>query len=137
MNPYHITVEDNTVELYQLSDGRFQITKSGEFGDLLVGNNYVLVEKELGKYFKTIDIERVSYKNAIIWNRKTNTEYKNYIQIIVNHNFESGDINNLNIENKQFLLMSNCYLFVSPALKQVLEKSEFKFKYTEGLSQFA
>jgi len=137
MNPYHINIEDKSAELYKLNDGRFQVTKNGEFGQLLVGTNYVLAEKEFAEYLQALDIQRVSYKQAIIWNRRANEEYKNHMELIISHHFNSSDIHDINTEGNQFLIMNNSYLFVSQKLKQELEKSKYKFTYTEGLNHFA
>ncbi|MEE8058423.1 MAG: hypothetical protein V3T17_11400 [Pseudomonadales bacterium] len=103
----------------------------------MVGFKYVVVEAEIAAYLWGLELERVSYKPATIWDRNSGTEHANYEQIIVNHHFESGQINDTDIDGKQLLLMENRYLFASPELKVDLEKSVFNFKFSAGLENFA
>jgi len=136
MNPYCVEVEKAVVDLYLLSDGRFQLIKQGEIGPLMVGYDYVLVENKLYDYLQNLDIERVTFEDATIWDRKADIEHKNYKRMIVNQHFNSDQINDIDLDGKRFLVMDKRYLFASPDLKQELEKSEFDFRFSEGLSEF-
>ena len=136
MYPYHINVE-NEIDLYQLKDGRYQTTKKGDISPIMIGYKYVLVESKIAEYLKTLEIERVTFKPAIIWHRSTDIEYSNYQEMVVNHHFESSQINDINIDGKQSLLMESRYLFASPELKAVLKNSNIRLEFSEGLSQFA
>lgn len=136
MSPYNVDVEEVVVDLYQLSDGRFQPIKQGKIGPLMIGFDYVLVENKLFEYLKTLGIKGVTFEDAIIWDRKADIEYKNYHRMIVNRHFTSGQLNDIDLDGKIFLIMDNRYLFASPELKQELENSEFEFRFSEGLSEF-
>lgn len=136
MKPYHLDTNNNPVNLYQLDDGRYQMIEQGSISYLIIGYKYVLVSAELFELLKTLNIENISFKEARVWNRKTNEEFE-YQQIIVNQHFMPDQINDINLGGLRFLLMSNQYLFVSPELRAVLEKSKFEFRFSEGLSHFA
>lgn len=135
MLPFHINVE-NDVGLFQLKDGRFQPTQKGALSQIMVGFKYVLVENKIAHYFQSLNIERVTFKPAIIWERTIDTEHKNYQQMCINHHFDYSMARDINLEGKQFLLMDNRYLFASPELAKVLLSSDLGFSLREGFSEF-
>jgi len=136
MYPYHIYVE-NEVDLYQLDDGRYQTLKKGDISPIMIGYKYVLVENKVVEYFQNLEIERVTYKPATIWSRRTDAENSNYQEMIVHHHFESSQINDVDLDGRKFLLMDDRYLFSSPELKSVLSGSDLGLEFSEGLSHFA
>jgi hypothetical protein len=136
MYPYYIEIS-NEAGLYKLKDGRFQIIKKGDLSPLMVGYKYILVEHKIAEYFQSLEVERVTFKPAIIWNRRSDIEYSNYQEMVVHHQFESLQIHDIDIDGKQFLLMNNRHLFASPELKSVLINSSLEFKFSKGLSSFA
>ncbi|WMS87059.1 hypothetical protein [Pleionea litopenaei] len=135
MYPFNLSITNN-VGLYKLKDGRYQTTKRGQVDPIMVGYEYVLVQKEIADYFESLNIERVSFVPTIIWDRPNDKEYSDYVRLDVNHHFTEDDINDLDLDGKQFLLMNKEYLFVSPELKVELESSRYGFRFTEGLSFF-
>jgi hypothetical protein len=42
--PFHVFCSESVVGLYELADGRFQLTEDGPIAPLMVGPGYVLVE---------------------------------------------------------------------------------------------
>lgn len=135
MLPYYLEIENDT-GLYQLNDGRYQLIKKGRVDPVMVGFGYVLVEDEVATYFQSLGIERVRFEPAVIWDRSDNSEYPNYQRMIVNHRFSPSEIDDIDLDGKQFLVMDNQYLFASPELKALLEQSSFGFQFSLGLSQF-
>jgi len=135
MYPYSLEIE-NEVDLFHLSDGRYQLIKSGKISPIMSGFKYLLVEDEIASYLQSLEIERVTYSPAIIWDRKNDIEHKNYQSMNINHHFESGEISDIDLTGKQFLLMGNRYPFVTPELKSTLENSPYNFKFSHGLSNF-
>ena len=135
MYPFNLSV-CNQVGLFKLADVRYQPIKKGPIDSIMVGHEYVLVQKDIAEYFKSLNIERVMYSPAIIWDRPSNVEYDGYVELLVNHHFCQDQINDLDIDGRQFLIMNNEYLFVTPELKNILECSDFGFEFTEGLSYF-
>lgn len=133
--PYCIQVK-NHVNLYQLKDGRFQPITAGALSSFMIGYDYILVENHIADIFKSIEIERVTYKPATIWSRSTNEEYSNYQEIVVNCHFTPSQINDLNLDGKRLMLMDKQYLFASPELKTILSESDLEIEFTQGLSQF-
>ncbi len=135
MYPYHVEVDNQTV-FFQLSDGRFQFIKPGPLAPVMVGFKYVLIKKSIADILKEVNIERISFKPAIIWNRKDDFEDLSYCQMIVNHHFNSENLIDLNLDGLQFLLMDERYLFVTPKLKIKLEKLPLDWKFSEGFGNF-
>ena len=135
MYPYYLNI-CNDVDLFKLSDGKYQLIKHGRIEPLMVGHNYVIAEKELATYFLGLDIERINFEPTVIIDRGKNEEYSNYVKLVINHHFNSGQINDINLNGKQFLVMDKRYLFTSPELKSILEKSQYQFVFTEGLTGF-
>ncbi|MFT4906919.1 MAG: hypothetical protein ACI978_000994 [Oleispira sp.] len=142
MNLYHFEIE-NSVDLYQLNDGRFQIIKKGVLAPIMIGYKYILVEKDIATYFMGLGIDRVSFEPAIVWDRKSDSENIDYVSMRVNHHFDTtdigdiGDIGDIDCSGTQFLIYDNQQLFVSCELKVELEKLPYKFTFTEGFSHFA
>ena len=136
MYPYHINVSNET-GLYLLKDGRYQTTQKGEISPIMIGFGYILVDNRIAKYFQSLEVERVTFKPAIIWVRSSDIEHSNYKEMVVNHHFDSSQINDINIDGLQFLLMHNQFLFASPDLKSELESSGIALQFSEGLSEFA
>lgn len=136
--PYFVYTKIKSVNLYQLNDGRFQMIKQGSLALLMCGYQYVIVEDKFADYLDALDIRSIELRKVIIWNRQTNKEFRNYKQILFDRHFSLNQINDLNIDGIKMMLMDNHHLFVSPKLKQILEKSEFDYLlFSEGLSQFA
>jgi len=78
MNPYYLNICNN-VDLFRLSDGKYQLIKQGKVEPLMVGHNYVIAEKDLADYFKSVDIERVSFEPTTIIDRSSNEECSDYL----------------------------------------------------------
>tara|TARA_B110000196_G_C21144824_1_gene665964 strand:+ start:560 stop:970 length:411 start_codon:yes stop_codon:yes gene_type:complete len=135
MHPYHVEIFNQT-DLYQLNDGRFQMIKSGPLDSVMVGFKYILVKNSIADTLKELDIDRVTFKPAIIWNRKNDTEDLSYTKMEVSHHFESENLNDIDIEGSQFLLLDNRYLFVSPELKVKLEASTLNWTFSKGFGNF-
>lgn len=139
--PYCIYTKINHIGLYQLKDGRFQMTMQGNLSQLMTGFRYVIVEKSLANFFKELKIDSIDYKDAIIWNRGLDIEYDNYSQLHIHNQFSYDQIGKLDLSGSKVFVLNNkenLYLFVTPQLKVILNKSEFKFlKFSKGLSYFA
>ena len=135
MNPYYLNV-CNEVGLFKLSDGNYQLIKQGKVEPLMVGYNYVIAEKGLADFFQSLDIERVSFEPTTIIDRSSNEEYSNYVKMVITQHFDSDQINDIDLDGSRFLVMDKRYLFVSPELKSILEKSKYQFVFTRGLAGF-
>ena len=105
---------------------------------LMVGFQYVLANYELCDFLESLDLERVEYIPAILWNRATNEETRTHKRLKVGQFFASDQINDLNLDGPRLLTMDDTSLFVSPDLKELLEASGFEcLRFSEGLSRFA
>ena len=102
----------------------------------MVGFNYVVVEVGIAERLRNLAVGRVGFRPAKIWDRANDIEYSNYEQVIINHHFESAQINDIDLDGKQLLLMDSRYLFVTPELKSELEASKCRFNFSKGLTRF-
>ncbi len=135
MYPFHIEVNNET-DLYHLNDGKFQLIRDGKVDSVMVGFKYILVKSEIAEKLQEIGIDRISFKPATIWNRKTDAVYKDYQLMSVHRHFDSSNLNDIDLDGKQFLVLDNQYLFATPELKKALERSELNFSFSEGFSNF-
>jgi len=136
--PFYLSCDDPADSLYQLADGRFQLIANGPVAQLMVGSDYVLAENRLADFLFTRGLDRVHFLPATIYRRGSGEEYRTHQQLVVEQHFDSEGIRDLALDGERLLLMGNRYLFVSPALKDVLQTSEFTYlRFSEGLSEFA
>ncbi|WP_020405635.1 hypothetical protein [Hahella ganghwensis] len=127
----------NKIGLYQLADGRFQLTQEGTPEAIMIGYEYIIVRNDIADAFTDLCTGGgLSFRPAIIWDRKKDKEYNNYREMMVEQHFGSQDLNALDLNSKQFLVMDNRYLFVTPALKESMVNSRLDFEFSEGLSFF-
>lgn len=75
--PYHVYTKTNHIGLYQLNDGRFQMTMQGNLTQIMEGYQYVILEKSLANFLKDLKIDSVEFKDTIVWNQGLNIEYNN------------------------------------------------------------
>src|SRR5262245_50785001 len=97
--------EGNTARLYQLSDGRFQIVDKGAVTPLMVGYGYALLEAPLASYLQSLNVSGVSFRPAVIWDRRKDQEYHSHQNMIVDQRFERGRISELDLDGKRILRM--------------------------------
>jgi len=135
MYPFHLEICNKT-DLYQLNDGRYQLTTDGPVDPIMIGHNYILLQNKIVDVLQELEVERVSFEPATIWNRKTDTEYTDYQKLSVHRHFSSADLNDIDLDGKQFLVMDLDYLFVTPELKKALETTKLNLKFGEGFSKF-
>jgi hypothetical protein len=138
MYPYCVYTEEFPVKLYPLKDGRFQLIEDGKPGPFMSGYNYLLVETKFAQYLENLNVESVTFRDVVILARSKNEEYHSHKEVIVGQHFSSDDINDIDLDGDRILKMDDQYVFVSPSLKEKLERSEFVYlRFSEGLSNFA
>lgn len=138
MLPYYVESNKDAVGLYRLKDGRYQMIEQGDVGPFMYGYGYLLVERELAEYLESINLEKATFKSAIIFDHKSGKEYKDHVEVVISQHFSTDQVNDINLEGDKFLVMNNEYIYASPSLKKKLEHSNFKYlEFSEGLSKFA
>ncbi len=138
MYSYYVYTEEIPVELYPLKDGRFQLIRDGKLGPFMSGPNYLLVETKLAQYLENLNVENATFREAVILDRGKNEEHHSHKEVIVRQHFSSDEINDIDLDGDRILMMDDQYVFVSPSLKEKLEKTEFGYlRFSEGLSNFA
>ena len=137
MTPFLVESKIRAVSLYQLRDGRFQMIKQGNLSPFMNGFDYILIDEELAGFLNSVDISHIEIIDAIVWNRETEVEYKNYRQLVVNKYFTEENFQTQNLKGMQMYMYGNGNLFVSPELKELLEKSKFDYlSFSEGYIRF-
>ena len=138
MLPYHVECSTENCLLYELEDGRFQIMTGQVSAPLIVGFRFVLANEELVSFLKSLEIARVAYETAVIWDSRRRRELTTHYRLRVGQYFEAGQISDLDLDGHRMLVMGDSALFVSPSLKRALENAKFDFlRFSEGLSRFA
>lgn len=135
---YHVSCDEPYhPRLYQLADGRFQIMEQGELAPLMVGYEYVLVERALAEYVAGLDLPGLSISEAVFYDPRRQQEVRTHSQLHIDERFSSDMINDIDPGVERFLVMGDDYLFATPLLKRRLEESTFKYlRFTEGLEGF-
>ena len=138
MLPYLVTSNEDSVALFELDDGRFQMLQQGPIARFATGYQYLLVDRALAKYLKSLKVPQVTFAPAIILNRATGEEYRSHLRVLVSKSFHADEIKSLDLDGLQLLAMNREHYFVSPSLKFALEANEFEFlEFSVGLSAFA
>jgi len=137
MLPFHLGCTDFSSLLFELSDGRFQFISDSVVAPLMTGHQYVLVENNLAKFLEELELDQVSFRPAVIWNRRLDEELHTHKRLVAGKTFFSDQISELDLTGKQLYLMQDEYIFVSPELKDVLEAQGFeRLHFSEGMSEF-
>jgi hypothetical protein len=138
MLPYLLTSEEDSVALLALEDGRFQMLEQGPVARFAAGYQYLLVDKVLGKYLKSLKVPEVTFAPAVVLNRTTGEEHRSHTRVFVGRSFHADEIKALALDGLQMLAMNGEHFFVSPSLKYALEANAFSYlQFSEGLSAFA
>ena len=138
MLPFHIYPAQPMPRLFELSDGRFQLLDATPVGAFLPGYQYLLVDSVLAEFLQALELGRVSYEPAIIFDRATGKEYRDHIRIRVSQYFTHDQLCDLDVDGLRLLTMDDEFYFVSPALKTLLKQSGFDYLcFSAGLSDFA
>jgi hypothetical protein len=135
---FHVSCSKPSVPLFRLKDGRFQLTKDGPIAPFMDGFGYFLIQPDLAQFIEELDVDRIQFEPAIVWHRANDLEYGPYLNLRAARFFKSQMIDELDLAGYKMYSLNDTYLFVSPALKQKLEASPFKYlSFSEGLSRFA
>ena len=138
MLPYLVTSNEDSVLLLELDDGRFQMLEQGSVAHFASGYRYLLMDKALAKYLKSLKVPQITFAPAVVLNRTSGEEHRSHTRVFVHRSFYPGDIKALALDGLQMFAMNSEHFFVSPSLKFALEANEFSYlQFSEGLSGFA
>ena len=105
---------------------------------LMIGYRYVLANHDLSDFLESLDLDRVEFAPAVLWNRSRDEETRTHKRLKVGQLFTPDQINDLNLDGPRMLTMDDRWLFVSPVLRELMEASDFEcFRFSKGLSEFA
>ena len=138
MLPYLITSNEDSVALLELADGRFQMLEPGQVARFASGYQYLLVDKALAKYLKSLKVPHVTFAPAVVLNRATGEEHRLHTRVFVHRTFFPDEVKSLALDGLQMFSLNGEHFFASPSLKFALEANEFSYlEFSEGLSGFA
>ena len=138
MLPFLITSREDSVPLLELEDGRFQMLEQGPVAKFAPGYQYLLVDRALARYMRSLKVQEVTFAPAVIVNRTTGQEIRSHTKVFVSRSFHADEIKTLSLEGLQLLTMNYEHFFASPSLKYALEANAFGYlEFSEGLGAFA
>jgi hypothetical protein len=138
MLPYLVTSNEDSVALLELGDGRFQMLEQGSIAQFASGYQYLLVDRGLAKYLKSLKVPQITFAPAVVLNPATGEERRSHTRVFVHQSFHPGEVKALALDGLQVYAMNGEHFFVSPPLKFALEANEFSYlEFSEGLSGFA
>ena len=138
MLPYLISSDEDSVALLELDDGRFQMLEQGSVAQFASGYQYLLVDRALGKYLKSLKVPQIAFAPAVILNHTTGEERHSHTRVFVHQSFYPGEVEALALDGLRMYAMNGEHFFVSPSLKFALEANEFSYlQFSEGLGGFA
>lgn len=142
LQPLCVSVRDrlNSVKLFRLRDGRFQIVQSGHMPVLINGPDHVLVRAELATVLIGIHPEGVRPIPAVIYDRSANHERSDYSELVLAQEITFDNIERLDVSGLRmwrFRLEHTLHVFVSPELKdRLVAEGLSMLEYSPGFSQF-
>ncbi|MET0987407.1 MAG: hypothetical protein ABW034_18595 [Steroidobacteraceae bacterium] len=138
MLPYLVTSNEDSVALLELDDGRFRMLGQGSVAQFATGYQYLLVDRALAKYLKSLKVPQIAFAPAVVLNHTTGVERRSHTRVFVHQCFHLGELKALALDGLQMYAMNGEHFFVSPSLKFALEANEFSYlQFSEGLSGFA
>jgi hypothetical protein len=102
MLPYLVTSNEDSVALLELDDGRFQMLEPGPLARFASGYQYLLVDRALAKYMKSLKIPQITLAPAVVLNRATGQEYRSHTRVFVSRSFHTNEIKALALEANPF-----------------------------------
>jgi hypothetical protein len=138
MLPYLVTCNEDSVSLLELEDGRFRMLEQGSIARFASGYQYLLLDRALAKYLKSLKVPRITLTPAVILNPTTGEEHRSHMRVFGARPIHTEELKSLDLDGLQLLAMNGEHYFVSPSLRFALEANEFHFlQFSEGLSAFA
>jgi len=135
--PFLITCQLPAPRLFELADGRFQRIDKTPVSPFMAGYGYLLVEKALAVFLEGLDIERVRFEPAVLWDRGSGEILHTHARLHVGQFFTIDQINDLPLDGLRLLTLGDENYFASSELKSCLEASPFCYlQFSEGLSEF-
>ncbi len=136
--PFLLSCKQPSVRVFELADGRFQLVEHGEVGPVVFGYKHLLVEAQLATFLKGLGLERVQFEPTAFFVRSTGKEWSSHERVRVGQYFTMDQMQDFALDGQRILILNDEYYFVSPSLKQVLERAGFDYlEFTEGLTGFA
>jgi len=122
------------------SPGRFYPLRRSPVPPFGPGFRFVLVENELAEFLRATEVEGVRFEEAVLYDPWTGEEFTTHTCLRVGdpHLQSRNDFYDLPLDGPRMWVIGDMEYFVSPTLKQVLERTRWTsyLRFSEGLSDF-
>jgi [ribosomal protein S5]-alanine N-acetyltransferase len=135
--PFHISCEQPAPVIYERGNGHIQIMQPMPIPPLIQSPGCLLVERPLAEFLQALDVERVSYRPAVLFDPVSKREIDTHVRLQVGHGFGSRDMDDLPLDGLRMMLLDGRDCFVSPELKAVLQASRFRYlRFSKGMQAY-
>jgi hypothetical protein len=121
--PFHISSEPVAPAFYELGSGRFHQLYRGPVPPFIPGFRFVVVENELAEFLRATEVQGVSFEEALLYDPRTGKERTTHTCLRVDRCFQ--DICDLPLDGPRMWAFDDMKYFVSPTLKEILEKTKW------------
>ena len=120
--PFHISSAYGP-RFYELGSGRFHQLDRGVVSPFIPGFRFVLVENELAEVLRATELEGVSFEDAVLYDPRTGEERTTHTCLRVDPCFQHPC--DLPLDGPRMWMIDDMNYFVSPTLKEILEKTRW------------
>ena len=106
-----------------LGSGRFHQLQRGKAPPFGEGFRYVLVENALAEFLRATGVEGVRFEEAVLIDPWTDEEFTTHTCLRIDECIQ--DIRSLTHDRPRMWMVGDLNYFVSPTLKQILEKTRW------------
>jgi hypothetical protein len=131
--PFRVETEEQA-SLYRLRDGRFQIVQEGPLRVLMSGPSYILASTALYDLLYSSAPDDLVGEPRVLYHPVTRSEIAGYIELLIHNSVSEDSVYEVNTEGMRIWVMEATYLFVSPALRSVLERKFTGLQFSPGCS---
>ncbi|MES2298651.1 MAG: hypothetical protein V4582_16520 [Pseudomonadota bacterium] len=105
--PFYIYCDLPFARVYELDDGRFQFIEKGESGPFMAGYQSLLVENALASFLRTLELDRVKFEPAVLFDRITGNELNTHTRIRVGQLFQMDQMLDIALDGPRLLTLNN------------------------------
>lgn len=125
-------IGQNPIGLYHKGNGLFRLYRVGDFEDMLLAHQYVLVRDTLAQFLADNSTNDVDFSEAVIYRQKTGERWTEYRIVRPSEEVTPGTIHKADATGLKLWHFDFGTLFVSPELKDLLEKAQWHLRFQVG-----
>ncbi|MBQ4811506.1 hypothetical protein J8M20_09160 [Pseudoalteromonas luteoviolacea] len=135
---YEIDEPEDSAQLYELKDGRFQIVGPGVLYDILLVSGYILVSERFAVFLDNLKISGIRLESAVIYNPANKKEIYTHQKMEVLKKYNKKNMNQI-IDSTicKIAQYGNGCIFVNAPLKTEIEKVYKDYIFHHEFSYYA